>query len=191
MQWLLNAASTRAGGQVVVARLCGHARLHHPLPAPQAPNTPLLRHFPTHCQGVHGASSSTLFSFFLFFLLLLSFSKLSFSVFLCLFPHSFSLTFFMFFISSVFLPLLSLSLSLSLSLHLYPHLDPSPPPSPSSLDKAHEESIRDQPDGRVDSQGRHTVLRLCAGEAEGALPQHPLFQGAYLEGVGWSWCVYG
>ena len=37
-------------------------------------------------------------------------------------------------------------------------------------------ALRDQPDGRADAEGNHPVLRICAGETEGPLPQHTLLQ---------------
>ena len=57
---------------------------------------------------------------------------------------------------------------------------------PSHRGELHEETsegtLRDQPDGRVDSEGNHPVLRICSGETEGPLPQHALLQAANQPG---------
>ena len=43
-------------------------------------------------------------------------------------------------------------------------------------EEALEGALRDQPDGRVDPEGHHPVLRICPGETEGPLPQHAVLQ---------------
>ena len=45
-------------------------------------------------------------------------------------------------------------------------------------------AVRDQPDGRADAEGRHAVLRLRPGEAEGPLSQHALLKGEQLVPAG-------
>ena len=38
-------------------------------------------------------------------------------------------------------------------------------------------AVRNQPDGRANAEGRHTVLRLRARAAESALPKHTVLKG--------------
>ena len=47
-------------------------------------------------------------------------------------------------------------------------------------------ALRDQPDGRADAEGNHPVLRICAGETEGPLPQHTLLQTTDQPGIKWK-----
>ena len=45
--------------------------------------------------------------------------------------------------------------------------------------EAPEQPVRDKLDGRADTEGHHTVLRVCAGATESPLPQHTLLKGGY------------